>query len=200
MTQPAQVLDAIVRTLKGELEPPSPGLEAQTVDVRSVDDLSVDVFDTKTFRAPAVVVSATSMGQVGRDLGPLTVEMTFVARCYARSPTGPVSPGDSRGDVAMNLAALVAQTVEARGIWVDSGGAPAVVARATGLRVANQTTRPVAERGHALWTVTWSQQVELTSADQSALFHAFRTLDVGIGGDVDDPDERATMTLEGREP
>ncbi len=197
MTTPASVLDAVVSALRAALEPVSPGLDAQTVDVRATDDLSVDVGDVVTLRAPAVIVSVTTFGEVGRDLGPLTVDMSFVARCYARVPSGPSAPSDTRGDVAMNLAALVAQTVEGNGIWAAPDGAPVVIQRATALRVQNATTRPVVQRGHALWTVTWAQLVELTRADEAALLHAFRTLQIGIGGTLAEPGDSATIELEG---
>lgn len=200
MTQPSAVLDAVARTLRAALQPATPGPEAQPVDVRVTDHMLDDVRDVITFRAPAVVLSCVGMGEADRSLGPLSANLQMVARCYARLPAGPTKVDDTPGDVAMNLAALVAQLVEGAS-WKAMDGTALNIMRPGAIRIQNRSVEPIMQGGYAMWSVSWSQRIELTTADQTAALHAFRTLhiDIALGG-ADVPTESLTMPLEGREP
>lgn len=186
MTQPSALLDAIITELSAVLAP---------VIVRQTDDLSDDVSEQQTFRAPAVVVTCTGLTDMDRDTGALSVSAQLVARCYARLAGG----GGSRGDVAMNLAAVVAQQVEGR-IWGQAAGAPIATMRAQRIAVRNRTSREMMDRGVALWTVSWTQLIELGEPDAGAILHAFRTLHVTMGGTAQEPHAAATLELEGGTP
>lgn len=200
MTQPSRVLEAIAAALRAQLQPglaSDPLEQQQSVDVVVTDHMLDDVSGIVTFRAPAVVLSVTGLPDIGRELGPLSGMLQVVARCYARLPASPGRPPASQGSVAMDLAAAVAQRIDGA-VWHDPEGQELSITRAERVRVSNRTTPAVAAKGHAMWSVTWQQAVELTQLDVAATLHALRTLhfDVLIG-DADTPDQSATLELEG---
>jgi hypothetical protein len=193
MTQPSLVLDAIAEAMETRL--------GKAIDVRLTDDLTEDLGETLTFRPPAVILSCTRLGDASGDYGSLLVSAQFVARCYARLPAGPRTPKESRGDVAMNLAAAVAQVVDDSPLWLDAQGVALATKRAAGITITNRTTQAIAQRGFAMWVVSWQQLIELTQADVGAALNAFKRLHVEFEmGTSETPDAALTMELEGREP
>lgn len=200
MTQPSAVLDAIARTFDASFMPPTPpgpSVDAPRVDVLISDLTDEDVSDKHTFSAPAIVVSCTGFGDISTDMGPLFYRAGFVARCYARVPRGPNAPSDSSGDVAMDLAAVVAQSVDTT-IWKDESGAPVVSQRAQHIQVRNRTTKAQQVEGASLWVVTWDQLLEFTVDDLSGVLRSFRHLHITIAmGDADTPDVEAIVELPG---
>lgn len=200
MTAPSAVLDAVARTLRTALQPAVPGPDAQPVDVVITDHMLDDVRDVVTFRAPAVVLSATGMGEADDSLGPLTADLMITARCYARLPAGPTQVDDTPSDVAMNLAALVATLVDGAQ-WRATDGTQLNVMRPSRIRIQNRSVEAIMQGGHAMWAVSWSQRVALTREDQTAVLHAFKTLHVEIAmGDADVPDQSLTVNMPGGTP
>ncbi len=199
MTQPSEVLDAVARTLRSALQPATAGGDAQPVDVRITDHMLDDVRDVVTFRAPAVILSATGMGETDLSLGTLTADLQITARCYARLPAGPTKVDDTPSDVAMNLAALVATLVDGA-LWRTPGGQPLNVQRPARIRIQNRSVEGVIQSGYAMWSVAWSQRIELTRADTTAALHAFKTLHVELELGPDAPDKALTVNLPGGNP
>lgn len=203
MTQPSELLDAVALRLRTELQPLDPvlsdGSRAQPVDVQVTDRMLDDVADVVTFRAPAVVISCTGLGEADRSLGSLSAPANLVARCYARLPVGPSDTKTSAGDVAMNLAALVAQIVE-EAPFRDADGKDLSIRAPSNVRIMNRTVEAIAQRGHAMWSVTWSQRIELTPRDRTAALHAFKRLHIDIEMQGQAPDQALTIELEGRDP
>jgi hypothetical protein len=183
---PNKVLDAIAQNLLEMLSPASEPL----VRVLVSDSIDEDVSDSETFQAPAVVLSCTGFGDQSLSAGAMLVDGEMVARCYARLPAGASDARTSRGDVAMNLAALVAQAVEGT-LWTGADGKPVVVRLADRVRVQNRTGRALlVGEGLAMWTVRWVQRFELNGADTAETLRTFKTLFVqwDMGG-ADTPQE-----------
>jgi hypothetical protein len=202
MTLPSQLLDTIRDTLELALTPTSPGapsIDEPLVDVTVSDDQSEDVAEFETLGDPAVVLTCTSFNGLGSLYTPLATSARFFARCYARVSEGPADAQGTRGDVAMNLAALVAMVVE-RELW-KANGTLLVNKRASDIRVQNRTTRAQLEHGRALWIVAWEQQLELTSRDVAATLRSFKRMNVTIKmGDANTPDAEFRAEMPGGTP
>lgn len=203
MTLPSELLDSIRRTLAAALIPSTPpDIDHPLVDVMISDDISEDVADYETVPDPGIVVSCLGLTDLGAGHSELQARANFIARCYARIAEGPEDLDGSTGDVAMDLAALVALLVE-RSIWVSAGPSvkPLVTKRAENVRVANRTARGKTSKGRALWTVTWSQQVELGQRDEARALHAFRKLNMTIAmGDAQTEDAVLHVEMPGGTP
>jgi len=203
MTQPSKVLDAMVARIRAVLEPTNDQLAHGTprVHVGVVDDAGLaDVVEYKTVPVPSVLLSCTALPSVALDYGPTTVEGQFIARCFSRSGASAAGVVQSRGDVAMDLAALVSSLVDEE-VWPDAEGRPTALSRATRLLARNLGARELSGRGLSLWVVSWSQRIELTPLDRDGVLRALRRihLDMHIpGGDA--PDASGDLELEGREP
>jgi hypothetical protein len=199
MTQPAVVLQAIAKQLSTQLQPPNVTVERNAVDVRVTDFMLDDVTEVVTFRAPAVVLSATGLRNVDHEYGPLSGTMDVAARCYARLPNLAAPAPGTRGSVAMDLAAAVAHFIDGN-VYKDVDGSDLNFMRAENVRVQNRTTAQIANRGHAMWLVSFSLRIELTPLDVAATLHQLKTLHFEIGmGDAETPDQALTLELEGAE-
>jgi hypothetical protein len=200
MSAPSLVLDCIARTLDEEFSPPVPTIDQPRVDVMISDLLDEDVSQDQTFSAPAIVLSCLGLGDVSTDKGPGFYRAGYLARCYARVPQGPAAPADSSGDVAMDLAAVVAQIVDST-IWKDDVGQPVVSQRAERITVRNRTSKAALKEGASLWLVTWQQLLEFSPRDVAGLLHSFKHLHITIAmGDADTPDVEADIELPGGPP
>lgn len=201
MTRPSELLEAMRATLELELRPPgAPTLERPLIGVSISDDISEDVAGRETVPDPGVVLSCTGLSGYGDSYSATLVRAEFIARCYARIAEGPDDADGSRGDVAMDLAALVAMIVE-RTIWLGPDGKPMVLKRAERIDIHNRTVRGTTSEGRALWVVRWQQQLELTQRDASAALHAFRKLHITYAmGDANTPDEEAHIEMPGGTP
>jgi hypothetical protein len=200
---PSILLDRMVELLSTQLQPAIASGDTPRVFVRAVDDTtSDDLSEYTTVPTPSVLLSCLGMPLASRDTGPVTAEAQFVARCYARLPQkqeGQIAI--SRGDVAMNLAALVEMILDGE-VWKDGAGKPVAHSRATKITSRNRGGRSLAGRGLSLWLVSWQQMVELTAPDRAAILHSFKELhiDVDMGGQSDTADVGATMNFEGGTP
>lgn len=189
--KPSAVLDAIAQGLLVHLSPKQPGPDAPPIRVLVSDRTDEDVTDTETVGGPALVLSCTGFSDQEIVGGAMIVDADFLVRCYARLPQGPSDAKASRGDVAMNLAALVAQVVSST-MWTGPDGDAVVVRAADRVRVANRTARAqLSGDGHAMWTVRWTQRFELTPVDHAEVLQVLRRLFVqwDLGGETDTPQE-----------
>lgn len=203
MTQPSKVLDAMVARIRAALEPTSDQLAHGTprVHVGVIDDAGLaDVTEYHTVPVPSVLISCTALPAVPVDYGPMVAEGQFIARCFARSGAHAAGLVRSRGDVAMDLAALVSSLVDEE-VWPDAEGRPTALSRATRVGARNLGARELSGRGLSLWLVSWNQRVELTPLDREGVLRALRRihLDVDIPGGTS-PDAEGDLELEGREP
>jgi hypothetical protein len=200
---PSVLLDRMVELLSQQLQPETPSGDTPKVYVRAVDDSTTDdLSEYTTVPTPSVLLSCIGMPLAGRDTGPVTAEAHFIARCYARLPQK--QEGQlvfSRGDVAMNLAALVEMILDSE-VWKDDAGRPVAHSRATKITSRNRGGRALAGRGLSLWLVSWQQLVEITAPDRAAILHSFRELhiDIDMGGEADTQDVDATMNFPGGTP
>jgi hypothetical protein len=198
MTAPSVVLECIARTLDSTFAPAAPTIDTPRVYVLISDILDENVSQEHTFTAPAIVVSCAGFTELEAETG--LYRASFLARCYARVPRGPAVPVDSSGDVAMDLAVVVARVVD-QTIWEDESGLPVVARRAERLQVRNRTTRQVHQAEGSLWLVTWEQLLEIAPADLTGILRAFRHLHIQFAmGTADTPDVGAIVELEGGTP
>lgn len=199
MTQPSVMLDAIVSRLAARLQPSLVAPATPNITVRQVDDTAtVDLSEYMTVQSPGVYVTCLSAPELGRDVGPLTVEAQWMARCYARLGLPPAEagkPGSSRGDVAMNLAALVASIVDEE-MWLGLDAKPTAHRAAQRVTLTNRGSRDLATRSLSLWIVTWTQPLELTAPDLTGILHSFRKLNTTITTTGDEQ----LLELEGEAP
>jgi len=176
VTLPSAFLDKVAELLGDEL----PGTSVEVIDrmfgARDRDYVNVSF--------PGVLVTCARLRFDGQYTPPVATG-EFVAVCLARfdEPTeGPVPL--SGGDVAMNLAALVAAHVEGQR-WDDLGfSAPRRV------RVESMQSLQLAEKEINGWAVRWEQDFEVTFAGPDR--EQFRTLGITVAvGDANTPDVEA---------
>jgi hypothetical protein len=175
MSVPSEVVDAIVTTLGTRLAPAS-------VEVRTIEG-PFDVDTTGNLTLPSSACVLVFCSSLPIDAQTYLTDATFYAVCIARTNVGDAK----RGDVAMDLAALVASIV-ARERWGVCFKIPSRV------RVANEYRPELAKgKGLSAWSVTWTQMVELNKDENGAVERLkTMTFEHEVGG-VDTPDLHATL-------
>lgn len=183
MTQPAAMLDAVAARMRTRLG--SAVAEVRVIDATFADDLT----DYLTVRSPGVLLTCVSIPVVEGGQQPMKVEPTWLAICVARLPR--LSQGESsRGDVAMNLSAVVAMMVE-REMW--NGQANRCARR---IHCVNEHSKELAQKGVSMWTVTWLQQIEITPADEDDALEELGRIRLTFEmGDGQTPDAEAEQEL-----
>jgi hypothetical protein len=142
MTQPSVVLDAIATNLRTLLGPAA-------LDVRVVDSsLTIEHPDVVAAKSTAVLVACPSF-KVAAEYEPPTATCRFAAVLVVKLPKG--SSQASRGDVAMDLAALVGSHV-GRENW------GVCASQAEDVRVRNLNSP---DMNIVLWGVEWTQKIQL---------------------------------------
>lgn len=181
MTQPSQVIEAIVDTLRAELG-------AGVADVRAISgQFGADLTDLNSLASPGLYVAMLRMPASARDYDPPAVDARMMVLCMARDPR-PALGERTRDDVAMNLAAAV-QAIVTRSRFQLADGTDIMTSRPTNVASTNSFNPDFARRGVALWRVEWSQTFELTAQDLEATLAQLREIRITavVGGpDVDD--------------
>jgi hypothetical protein len=155
MAEPSAVLDDIVSSLQSLL--------GANVSVKAHRG-NFEGKDIVTTRHAAVLVACTSLDiDPECDWEPPVANGQFVAFVFAKVDAHP----KSKYDIAMDLAALIASHVK-RSPWLDDDG---IVRRAERIRVLNLHSREHLQDGLSIWSVTWTQQVELTPVDNDGVLN-----------------------------
>lgn len=176
MSTPSQVLDAIVTTLGTRLA------AGNVKVIRHDGPFSVDTKENVTFPTPCVLVFCDQL-PLNTGYGKPLTDAVFVAVCLARAGQGTLV----RADVAMDMAALVA-SIAGNQTWGVCLKVPSK------LRAANEFSHDLSRKGLSAWSVTWTQQVQLTTDDEAATLHKLRTMtfEQEVGG-PHTPDLNATL-------
>lgn len=172
----AQIVETLGATLHAKL--------GSKVDVRAhAGDFGADGKDFVTAGPLAVLVAALDLPVMDEyDFVPAVADATFVAVCLARAGD-PANGQAKRSDVAMDLAGLVAALVRPER-W---GGLAAKVP--SRIRCRNQHTNALALKGLSVWSVFWSQHIELQPTFDPAVLHRLGSIHSTIapGGDATPP-------------
>jgi hypothetical protein len=195
------MLDAIVARLSARVAGGN-ALERK-VSVRAIDDTVIgDITEYTTVSAPAILVTCLGWPTIDDDAGETPVDITFIARCIARVSDKPEGEDvRSRGDVAMNLAALVTRVVESTELWPDAEGNPTASMRARRTQARNMGSRALSQKNLSMWVVTWTQRVDITGEDEAQLLAPFKHfgIHIAMGGD-NTPETAVELELEGATP
>lgn len=185
MSTPSELLNAMVETLKTELD-------GAAVEVRAhAGAFGMDGKENVTVKTPGVLVSCLDGTLDPRDYDPPAGDLVWAAFCLSPA-TAPFA--------AMDLAALVASVVDGQR-W--DGKAFNAASR---VRMRNMHTNELARKGVSIWVVTWIQGVEFNTRVKAELIKSLRGIDFAfaMGGEdaAEDatPDAGATADLDGAEP
>lgn len=175
MTLPSTYLDKVAEILDYALP--------AEVNVEVIDRLfGTRDADYVTIPYPSVLIACARMKFEGQYNPPVATG-EFVAACISRldETTGDLA---SAGDVAMNLAALVAANVEGQR-WEGLG-----FSSVRNLRVETLQSMRLSEKDLNGWAVRWEQDFEVTFAGPDA--EQFKKLGITIAmGDANTPDAEA---------
>jgi hypothetical protein len=161
---PSAVMDEIVSVLRTKLG--ATAQEVQTCDSDFGEDGALK--DFLTVADPGVLICCLGMPLVPQDFGPPVAAARFLALCLARVPN--MTAQDSPGDVAMDLAAMVAGIVDGER-WNNKA-----VGRATKVTPHNENALKTKLKGVSVWSVAWQQNIEIQTATVAPTFNNLRRI------------------------
>jgi hypothetical protein len=181
---PSAVMDAIVSTLKTKLG--DAVVDVQTHDSDFGEDGALK--DLITMADPGVLLCCLDLQVEPRDYDPPVANAMFVALCLARVENLPAQ--NSPGDVAMDLAGIVTGIVTGE-LW---GGK--ATRRAQKVRARNENALKTRLKGVSVWSVTWTQQVELQTVVTPAVYQNLRRINFTekLDGGANTPTTQANLT------
>ena len=177
MSAPTEVISAMVTRLQELL--------GDQIKV-SAHEGAYEGKDFVTEGSAAVLVTCLDL-PIAHDLQsePPTANGQFAAFCLVDDNN---SPTKSRGDVAMDLAGLVASHVQ-RERW--NGTATDIASR---VRAQNLHNRSFLEKGIGVWVVRWTQPIELTAPSVDGILERLTRIDTTFSmGTADTPDVAHTL-------
>lgn len=158
---PLVLRNAIVASLRAAL----PAEDVPNV-VAHDGEFRADGPETRTLRAPAVLVACLGCGTVDDAYEPPVASTRWGAFCITRTPDREAGEA-SRGDAAMALAFTVAGLVAGNRWGVAHGPAEDVTAQ-------NLFATDMAQRGFSLWVVQWEQGLALEPRTDAAALRDLR--------------------------